>query len=345
MESFLYFTYGSNMLAERLKERCPRAEFVGVAEVEGYSVDFSKVSKDGSGKATLSPTLSSTARGSLFRIPTSERSHLDDAEGPGYWRDDAFLVRRSDDKSSVKVTTYLAEKRALNSRLLPYDWYRDLIVAGAEQCNLPLEYRQVLESSETIPDPEPTRKSRLLALTLLNRRWEAGLSEVDGNVVRVAKRLYSTLSLPGACYRASFFLAYYLKQRFGIDGTPMVGYVNDSTDDLFSSHAWYEMDGRVTDLAISRPLNPDFQRRGPLTILGRELQPGWRWTYHAKRSVEGERAIVELLQDPRARQAVQDGEDLHQMMFNVASSQERIRTYLDGAPDGLTFEVLASRIG
>jgi hypothetical protein len=32
-------------------------------------------------------------------------------------------------------------------------------------------------------------------------------------------------------------------------------------------------------------------------------------------------------------------------MAATAKSDERIRTYLDGAPDGLTYEVLAKRIG
>ena len=53
--TFLYFGYGSNMLTERLRarERCPSAKCIGIAEVTGYALEFSKPGEDGSGKATL----------------------------------------------------------------------------------------------------------------------------------------------------------------------------------------------------------------------------------------------------------------------------------------------------
>ena len=51
--TFLYFGYGSNMLTERLRARCPGAKCVSTAEVIDYALEFSKPSVDGSGKATL----------------------------------------------------------------------------------------------------------------------------------------------------------------------------------------------------------------------------------------------------------------------------------------------------
>ncbi|MBV8524244.1 MAG: lasso peptide biosynthesis protein [Acetobacteraceae bacterium] len=98
--------------------------------------------------------------------------------------------------------------------------------------------------------------------------WEAGLSDRGRTVLRVAKRLGAALALPGACYRCAMFLRYHLVARHGIDGEAVVGFVNDGTDVAYSSHAWYEIDGLITDVALCRPEKPRFQKAGPVTILG-----------------------------------------------------------------------------
>lgn len=344
MPTFTYFAYGSNMLSERLTERCPRAEAIGNAFVEGYALSFSKRSNDGSGKATLIRSAGSTVHGVLFRIPTSECAALDEAEGPGYRRNDDFAVVENANGTSISTTTYLAEESSLNESLCPYDWYLELVTTGAKQHGLPEDYRQLLEATIAERDAMPSRKTARKARTLLNRLWAASLGETDRKVLTIARRLYSALPAAGACYRATFFLAYHLKQRRGIDGIPKVGFVNDGTDELFSSHAWYVLDGRVTDLGISRPLRPEIQRRGPLTILGRDIEPGWPWTYHEKRSTEGARIVEELLRDPRTARQISEGEELHRLMVATATSQEHIREYLDGAPDRLDYETLAARM-
>ena len=74
--SFLFFAYGSNMLTERLRERCPDARPLGAAIARGYVLSFSKRSKDGSSKATLLTTTDGAkqdAYGVLFEIPLGQR--------------------------------------------------------------------------------------------------------------------------------------------------------------------------------------------------------------------------------------------------------------------------------
>ena len=39
-----YFAYGSNMSYEQMKERCPDSKYVGVARLNGYKLDFTKMS-------------------------------------------------------------------------------------------------------------------------------------------------------------------------------------------------------------------------------------------------------------------------------------------------------------
>ena len=43
--TFLYFAYGSNLLAERIHFQNPSASFRGVAKLDGYRMDFRLPSK------------------------------------------------------------------------------------------------------------------------------------------------------------------------------------------------------------------------------------------------------------------------------------------------------------
>ena len=94
MELFTYFAYGSNMLTERLRQRCRGAKAVDVAVASGYILEFSKESIDNSGKATLviSTEPKRQVFGVLFEIGLDDRLELDEAEGKGsgYDRNDEF---------------------------------------------------------------------------------------------------------------------------------------------------------------------------------------------------------------------------------------------------------------
>ena len=48
--TLLYFAYGSNLHPERLRERVPSAESLGVARLEAHVLRFHKRGRDGSGK-------------------------------------------------------------------------------------------------------------------------------------------------------------------------------------------------------------------------------------------------------------------------------------------------------
>ena len=84
---FLYFAYGSNMLPARLQARCSTARVIGTATAQNFELNFSKLGKDSSGKATLveSAIGGTVTPGVLFEIERIELHHLDQAEGAGYW--------------------------------------------------------------------------------------------------------------------------------------------------------------------------------------------------------------------------------------------------------------------
>lgn len=177
MNKFKYFAYGSNMLRERLLDRCKSAQFVCTAVARGYALNFGKRSKDCSGKATLFPVVGEMRQGVVFEIDIGEREALDRAEGVGlgYSRIDDFSVLSTADKSELITTTYLADE--VNDSLQPFDWYLALVVAGAEQNGLP---EQLIESLRQIPfkvDQKMDRSSRTVALSALKRFGVRDLAE------------------------------------------------------------------------------------------------------------------------------------------------------------------------
>jgi hypothetical protein len=168
LDTFVYFAYGSNILPARLSSRCPSARFSGVAKAIGWSLAFTKPSLDGSGKATLLPAdASSSVIGALFEIALGERRVLDRAEGDRYQRNDRFPIVRCADNEVLVGTTYIARPEVCRPELRPYDWYADLILAGARQLGFPKRYLAELQGVESIPDPEPNRPTRLHAIGVL----------------------------------------------------------------------------------------------------------------------------------------------------------------------------------
>ena len=172
VETFIYFGYGSNMPTARLQKRCPNARPIRTAIALGYFLGFCKRSNDCSGKATLGRTegLQHEGRGVLgvtFEIPRDELTNLDVAEGKGYDRCDTFEVVCLSDGNSITTTAYLASPNACDQSLVPYDWYRALILAGALEHKLPDSYIAGLRSVSVQSDPKPNRETRQEALRVL----------------------------------------------------------------------------------------------------------------------------------------------------------------------------------
>ena len=165
--TFCYFAYGSNMLTERLRARCPSATATGRAFADGAVIEFSKRSKDNSGKATLRKKAGGRTPGVLFEIPKAELDDLDTHEGvgKGYQRCDAFRVRLIDGDGFATAVTYLATGR--DSSLLPYDWYLALVIAGARQHGLGEAHLTSLRCMAYLPDPNDSRKTRIEAIGVL----------------------------------------------------------------------------------------------------------------------------------------------------------------------------------
>lgn len=165
-----YLAYGSNMLTERFKARVSSANNPNHYALKKHRLRFHKKSIDCSGKCSIVATDSDNdvVHGVIFDIDEQQIHVLDSAEGVnnGYQRKEITLLL---DGVATKVLVYVAEDDYIDESLVPYRWYYDLVLAGAEQHALPADYVAGLYAIPYRQDPNPDRKSRLEALDALKK--------------------------------------------------------------------------------------------------------------------------------------------------------------------------------
>ena len=113
---------------------------LGTATLGGYALRFNKLSKDGSGKATIVPSADPQAvvYGVLYQLDDDERDRLDKAEGLGNGYQIRHLrVRRDGEGAEEEAFTYVATPGAIRDDLPPFRWYKDMVISGATQNRLP----------------------------------------------------------------------------------------------------------------------------------------------------------------------------------------------------------------
>ncbi len=160
----LYFAYGSNISSKRLQapDRVPGSKLVGRATLQKHSLRFHKESIDGSAKCNALYTGSDDDRvlGVLFSLPDEEKPNLDRAEGLGKGYEEKLIDVELPDGTLAKAVAYIAAKSAINSKLKPFDWYRDYVLAGAAEHGLPTEYVQAsILSVEPVTAPKIDKKN------------------------------------------------------------------------------------------------------------------------------------------------------------------------------------------
>lgn len=155
--SALYFAYGSNLKASRMRARAPSARAAGVARVRGYRLVLDKRGADGSAKANLAPAPGATVWGVLYALDPEEIPLLDRAEG-GYAR---VPVRAASEAAEAQPAfTYVSERR-LEERpedRRAFPWYRALVLAGAREHGLPADWCEELAALPVRPEAEASER-------------------------------------------------------------------------------------------------------------------------------------------------------------------------------------------
>jgi hypothetical protein len=160
-----YFAYGSNMHPQRLAERVPSCELLEPASVSGYQLLFHKIGRDGSAKCNLCFTgqARDVVHGIIYRMPVEERYLLDYAEGLGQGYEHTHLdIETATDHHSV--FSYVAASDYIDDSLLPFDWYRQLVLSSAIHFGFPEDYIHYIEQVAVQPDPDPERAKKFFAM-------------------------------------------------------------------------------------------------------------------------------------------------------------------------------------
>jgi len=160
----LYFAYGSNMSWPRLAARVSSSHPLGVARADGYCLCFHKQSADGSSKCDIvrADSAADTVYGVVYELDEKEKAVLDRYEDFGRGYDDFRLEVTTLEGEILQAFSYYALRIDPDSR--PFDWYKAHVLAGAREHGLPAAYIRTIEAVETIPDPDPKRRAREMAI-------------------------------------------------------------------------------------------------------------------------------------------------------------------------------------
>jgi gamma-glutamylcyclotransferase len=155
----LCFAYGSNMLTKRIRARVSSASVLCTGFISGHRLTFDKISRDRSGKCDAEHTKARSDRvyGVVYEIDVRQKGYLDAAEGLGTGYAEKIATVTAKHKEITASLYYATQKDAV---LKPYHWYKEFVLAGAREHNLPDAYVEQIESVDSIEDPDPHRRAK-----------------------------------------------------------------------------------------------------------------------------------------------------------------------------------------
>ena len=150
-KEFQYFAYGSNLSADRLRKSCPSAQHLGIANLPGYRLAFTRHSERwGGGVADIRPEPNSEVWGSVWCIAAEESLALDNQEGvnatpPHYHRVEVVVTTSLG--NTLKCLTYQVVAPA-REHIHPSKAYLDTMLRGARASGLDSNYvEQIVQAS------------------------------------------------------------------------------------------------------------------------------------------------------------------------------------------------------
>ncbi|MGI9235680.1 MAG: gamma-glutamylcyclotransferase family protein [Woeseiaceae bacterium] len=150
-----YVAYGSNLHPLRLRERISSARLVTTSFLHNWSLHFHKRSNDGSGKCNILSG-GSGVHVAIFEISLEDKLALDKIEGLGSGYSNILLNL----PEIGDCVSYIAEESYIDDSLVPYDWYKELVLIGARTHGFPADYLNRINSLPAHQDPDRYRRAR-----------------------------------------------------------------------------------------------------------------------------------------------------------------------------------------
>ncbi|KAG6450523.1 hypothetical protein O3G_MSEX006613 [Manduca sexta] len=156
--TFLYFAYGSNLLAKRLHINNPSAVFYSTAKLKDFRLDFNIDDDVWNGAvATIVEDPGEIVWGDLWSLHNSDLKHLDNQEMAEGWYFAKNVTVTTSNGTDILARTYelvdnpakLPEGEIIPPGRRPSITYLKVIIAGAIESNLPPEYIEYLKNIPT----------------------------------------------------------------------------------------------------------------------------------------------------------------------------------------------------
>jgi hypothetical protein len=116
---------------------------------------FHKRGDDGSAKCSILPD-GDGVHLAVFEISINDKLVLDRIEGVGSGYEEAILGV----PELGNCTTYIAAESHIDVSLDPYDWYKELVLAGAHEHGFPDDYLNRISTLPANQDPDHARSAR-----------------------------------------------------------------------------------------------------------------------------------------------------------------------------------------
>ena len=139
-------------------------EVIASAMLTQHQLKFHKVGSDDSGKGDIHFTANTTDQvfGVVYQISDSNKKILDQIEGLGQGYAQKMVTIFDHNGQAIEAWSYYATD--INPLLLPYDWYLQHILYGAQEHKLPQNHTKRITQTQAQADPNQQRQQRELAI-------------------------------------------------------------------------------------------------------------------------------------------------------------------------------------
>lgn len=124
----------------------------------GYLLAFHKHSIDGSGKCLIYTEQGEHHKmyGVLYEFDAREKANLDELEGNGKGYREQLLQFLLNGETYAPYI-YVAQSTHIDPTLVPYHWYKNLVLVGTRYHNFPAQYIAAIEATPSKADPDVKR--------------------------------------------------------------------------------------------------------------------------------------------------------------------------------------------
>jgi hypothetical protein len=161
----ILFAYAGNMDVDEFSKTVPSAKKIGVARLPGYNFIFNKTAGDDSSKANITPSTEPDAEvwGVLIQLNIKEILKFFNPNLPTCDLKLETVICLDKNDQIYQAEAFFAQTIAVNTHLLPYDWYHQRIIQFAKAAKLPAEYIYKIALMSFKADHNEKRKKRQLS--------------------------------------------------------------------------------------------------------------------------------------------------------------------------------------